>query len=284
MKKSIIFIFLIFLVSQSLVQGQDKIPANTTVTYIANEGFLIKSSKSKILVDALFGGIKGNWCEQPSDSVLNLMTKGLLPFDGVNVILVSHYHADHFNEKMVSDFLQNNPKAILVCPNQVNVLLKNNPAYNSYLNRVISIQFLNNIDTTLLIGEIKIRALRLNHGSYFEKDTITGEVKDLHEDVENVAYKFKINNCTVLHSGDASIMSFEKNKSSIVTTDTVDIAFMDRIFLKPEGMKIIADVVKPDKLIFMHIEPARVEYYKSIIKDFADMIIFSDAMETKYFK
>ena len=285
MKKFIVlFVFLIVFVSQSIVQGKDKPQARVKITYIANEGFLIKSGDSKILVDALFGGIKGNWCEQPSDSALNLIINGQPPFDGIDVVIVSHYHVDHFNEKIVSDFMQKNSKSVLVCPNQVNVLLKKNPAYNSFSNRVKPINTSDKIDTAFLIGETQIKSLRFNHGSYFEKDTITGAVKDLHKDVENIAYIVKTNNCTFLHSGDASIKSFEKNNASIITTDTIDIAFMDRIFMQPEGMKIIADIVKPEKLVFMHIEPARVDYYKTIIKDSPNMTIFSNTMEIKYFK
>ena len=123
----------------------------------------------------------------------------------------------------------------------------------------------------------------MKHGSYFEKDVATGEVQDLHMDVENIAYLVKSNGCTFFHSGDTSVKSFENCKESGFESEKVDFAFMDRVFMQPDGMNIINEVIKPEKLIFMHIEPARVDYYKNIIKDFQGIFIFSKPLESATF-
>lgn len=251
------------------------------VTYIANEGFLIKTRNGKVLVDALFGGIKGNWCEQPSDSALKLLINGQPPFNNVDVVLVSHYHPDHFNEKMVSEFMVKNPNTLLVCPGQVNELLKNNPSHNHFSERINIIHASDQHDTSFVVSDMQIRAMRMNHGSYFEKDANTGEIKDRHKDVEHIAYLVRTTNGTFFHSGDASIKSFDRYKESGLESEKIDFAFLDRVFMQPDGMQVINEVLKPEKLIFMHIEPARVDYYRNIVKEFPDIFIFSKPLEIK---
>jgi len=266
----------------SLEGQQDKSMA--MVTYIANEGFLIQTSNGKMLVDALFGGIKGRWCEQPDDSLLNLIINGQPSFDNIDVVLVSHYHVDHFNEKMVTEFMVKNPKTILFCPDQVNQLLKKNSSYPQFSERVRTIHYTQHKDTSFVTGDIQIRAMTMNHGAYLEKDTITGELKDLHKDVENIAYLIKTNGCTFFHGGDASIKAFENFKEAFHESEKVDFAFLDRVFMQPAGMKVISELIKPEKLIFMHIEPSRVEYYKNVVKDFPEIFIFSKPLESVVFQ
>lgn len=67
----------------SCISTAQETSPSCTVTYIANEGFLARTANHKILFDALFGGIKGNWCEQPGDSVMNMMLNGIPPYDNI---------------------------------------------------------------------------------------------------------------------------------------------------------------------------------------------------------
>jgi L-ascorbate metabolism protein UlaG (beta-lactamase superfamily) len=74
--------------------------------YVANEGFLVKASNRKILVDALFGRFESDWCDVPSGPVIEKMEKGIEPFDQIDLILISHAHVDHFNAEIVSKHLE----------------------------------------------------------------------------------------------------------------------------------------------------------------------------------
>lgn len=47
------------------------------------------------------------------------------------------------------------------------------------------------------------------------------------------------------------------------------------MFLMPEGMKIFGDRLNANKYIFMHVDPDRRKLYKSIIKDYPELYIFS---------
>lgn len=259
---------------------QGHLQEKTIVTYVANEGFLIQTENRKILVDALFGGIKGDWCEQPSDSALDIMINGQEPFDSIDVVLVSHNHSDHFNEQLVSEFMVKNPNTILVCPNQVNQSLEANASYSRFSERIRPVHYSDPKDTFMVLGDIQIRAMKMKHGSYFEKNDNTGELIDLHKDVEHIACLVMIDGSNFFHSGDASPETFKNYMEGGLEIGKIDFAFMDRVFMRPNGMMLINELIKPDKLIFMHIEPMKVGYYKSIIKDLDDILIFSKPLDS----
>ena len=54
---------------------------------------------------------------------------------------------------------------------------------------------------------------------------------------------------------------------------------MDRMFMNKEGQQILNDIIKPEKVVFMHISPERLDYFQSLVKDIPSMIIFSEEMQ-----
>lgn len=270
----ILFIYTTFIYSQETIKP-------CTITYIANEGFLIETTNSKVLIDALFGGIRGNWCDQPNDSVSNLMLKGIAPFDSIDLVLVTHKHSDHFNGQMVINFLTNNKKAVLICPEQVNEVLKKNPGYSDLADRIHDLKSENQFDTLLAICRINIRVLRFNHGSFFETDTVTGKKYDLHSDVENFGYIIDAGGFSLFHSGDGSFSDKSHFESYHFGEREFDMVFLDRTFLRKEGQEIMNSLIHTKDLVFMHIEPGKSEYYKSIIKEVPGLSVFTIKMEKK---
>ena len=252
-----------------------------SVTYIANDGFLVATKNKKILADALFGGIKGNWCDQPGDSVSNLMLKGIAPFDDIHVVLVSHRHADHFNARMIIDFLRNNPGAILVCPAQVEDLLKTAAGYADITSRLKAIRSQDHPDTTVIVNGLTIRAMRLRHGSWMETDSLTGKRVDLHEGVENLGYLIESDSCRILHTGDASVTAKSQFEVLDLSAGELDVAFFDRTFLRPEGLNIIRDNILTKNLVLMHLEPARKEYYTQYIKNIPGLTVYTKQLDKR---
>ena len=60
-----------------------------------------------------------------------------------------------------------------------------------------------------------------------------------------------------------------------------DVVFLDRVFLRPEGMNIIRSDIHTKNYVLMHVEPGKREYYKSVLKDAPDFFVFSNRMEKK---
>lgn len=274
-------LLLCFFLQVASVFGQTGVPC--TVTYIANEGFLITTKNKKILVDALFGGIRGNWCDQPGDSVAGLMLNDLDPFDNIDVVLVTHRHADHFKAEMTLDFLKNNEKAILVCPEQAHAKLVSLPGYQEVSDRIIGIESTIHPDTTVSANGIVIRAMRFRHGSWFETDSVTGKKTDLHEGVENLGYLVEADGVLFLHTGDCNTADKASFAAYDLKSKEIDIVFLDRVFLRQEGQELLNEHIRTNNIILMHIEPNKRDYYKTILKEAPIFFIFSLPLETKKF-
>ena len=182
---------------------------------------------------------------------------------------------------MVINFLWNNQESELICPLQVDEVLKKNSGYSSVADRIHSLRSDNQFDTLLAVNKINIRALRFNHGSYFETDSVTGEKYDLHSDVENFGYIIEIDEFYLFHSGDASFSDKSHFESYHFGDRDFDMVFLDRTFLRKEGQEIMNSLIHTKDLVFMHIEPAGVEQYKSIIKDVPGLFVFTKKMEKK---
>ena len=271
--------FISYVFAQSNLD-KDKI----AVTYIANEGFLVEMQNHKVMFDALFGGINGNWCEQPSDSINNLMMNGITPFDNIDVIFVTHKHIDHFDPTLVVNFLMSHPGTKLVCPLQATEMIKENSDYKNIQSKIVSLDCTPYYDTLLSINKINIRAMRFNHGSYFETDTTTGELFDRHKNVDNMCYLVEVGGINVFHTGDCSTSDTTHFHNYNIKKLEIDIALFDKTFFKREGQELINKYIKSGNIIFMHIEPGRADFYSSIIKDVPQMYILKNSLETKIYR
>jgi len=256
---------------------------SASVTYIANEGFLIETVKHKVLVDALFGNINGDWCDQPDDSIMQTMIERIPPFDHIDAVLVTHKHVDHFDAGLVSEFMKKHTESVLICPEQVADLLLQHQDSDPYRERIEVLKSGIPFDTLLQVDDIMVRLFRLNHGVYMATDEKTGKVENLHKSVENFGYLVGADGFTFFHSGDASTRDIQLFQEYGLGGQPVNLAFFDRTFMRPEGMKIINEVVKPDNLVLMHLEPARKEYYQSVIKDIPGLWVFKEKMESRLF-
>ena len=110
---------------------------------------------------------------------------------------------------------------------------------------------------------------------------MTGEKYDLHSDVENFGYIIEIDEFYLFHCGDASFSDKSHFESYHFGDRDFDMVFLDRTFLRKEGQEIMNSLIHTKDLVFMHIEPGRVEYYKSIIRDVPGLSVFTKKMEIK---
>jgi hypothetical protein len=76
------------------------------VTFVNIAGFLITVGDKKILIDALYHGYP--------EGILKPVISAQPPFDGVDLILVTHEHQDHLSPELVLSHMSSNPDAILV--------------------------------------------------------------------------------------------------------------------------------------------------------------------------
>ncbi|MBU1012771.1 MAG: MBL fold metallo-hydrolase [Bacteroidetes bacterium] len=277
----LIYFFGLFILPFNNIVSQET-DSLARITYIANEGFLVETTSHKLIIDGLFGNLNGDWCEQPGDSISDYMMNGTVPFNDIEILLVTHNHTDHFNEAMVTSFMVKHTGTVLICPEQVNEVLKVNKSYPIFSERIISTGA--DMDSVININGVKIVPVPVHHGSYMEIDTVTGKSYDLHSHIQNNAYILKIGGFTLFHSGDGSSKNIQEYKGYFSGNDNIDIAMMDKQFLRAEGMQIINELIKPENLILMHIAPSQTEYFSKMVEAIPEIFVFKEKMESKIYK
>ena len=76
------------------------------VTHVFNAGFLITIGDKRILIDALYEGYP--------EGILKPMIHHQPPFDGIDLILATHEHPDHFSPELVGSYMRDSPQTLFV--------------------------------------------------------------------------------------------------------------------------------------------------------------------------
>jgi L-ascorbate metabolism protein UlaG (beta-lactamase superfamily) len=76
------------------------------VTHVFNAGFLITIGDKRILIDALYEGYP--------EGILKPMIHHQPPFDGIDLILATHEHDDHFSPELVGRYMRDSPQTLFV--------------------------------------------------------------------------------------------------------------------------------------------------------------------------
>ncbi|HXI04617.1 MAG TPA: MBL fold metallo-hydrolase, partial [Candidatus Saccharimonadales bacterium] len=154
-------------------------PPALEITYVANEGFLVQAAGRKIAIDTFFEGETIDWCDAPAPGTVEKMRSAKGPFEGIDLILVTHGHVDHFSPGLVLAHLSSNPKTVVVASPQVTSRLRSDPAWNDrYETRIrkIDVPLFGSREVT--VDGIRVEAHRIRHGAYMIKDEATGRERN----------------------------------------------------------------------------------------------------------
>lgn len=252
------------------------------VTYIANEGFLlvipppeipgnVAINENKVLIDALFReGVEG-YATVPTDRREALET-ARPPFDAVKVILVSHFHADHFDAVAVARYLKHNFRAELVSSEQVvervAEALDDDIIRRNRLHAVIGASADSQASRT--VSGIGLHLRRISHG--------TGR----HAEIQNLAQVVTLGGWKILHIGDADASEAEFKRLDF-KKDKIDVAFIPFWYLADDkGAGLVKRYVRPRIVVAMHIPPGELDKWTPEIRArFPEAVIFTEPFETK---
>lgn len=205
------------------------------ITYIANEGVLIEAGGKKVVIDGMFRHLAGY--PRPSDATRSDMENALGPFAGVDLVLATHYHGDHFDARVVRSHLAANRKATFVSVRQVTATLAQvSPGFEQVASRVLEVtpEFGQRKDKRA--SEIDLSVIRLRHGNTM-----------------NAAFLLNVGGVKILHVGDsdgtvANFDGFDLQKEGI------DYAFVPYWYaLDAEGRTVIREHIAAKHVFFFHI-------------------------------
>jgi L-ascorbate metabolism protein UlaG (beta-lactamase superfamily)/dienelactone hydrolase len=238
--------------------------SSLTITYTCNDGFIIAFHGKKVLVDALFREPGIQCYTDPGQ--LDAMTRGEPPFDGVDLILISHAHSDHFDPQIVGTFLQNNPQAALVSMvSVIDELKKQFSGFAQVRDRVHSIQLAEKESTQMTIHGIDL------------------EIISAPADVPNLGFLIQIGRVTLFHAGDSgsSRETVDLFQSYHLPDKRIELAFVPWQYLGDEWYHpLVKKGIQAKNYVPMHYagdDAAKV--FKAVSTYYPQAILFRKAMQ-----
>ena len=242
------------------------------VTYVANEGFLIASGEDKVLIDALLSGGLEEYLA-PSPSTLDELQGARGSFRGVDIVLVSHRHVDHFDPAVVARHLESNPDARLVSTPEMVKPVREKLSSDSAPGRIVEAPYPEDASRFRHTASgIEVQVLRLDHEGF--PDNV----------VQNLGHLIEIDGKTLFHVGDA-LMTRENFSRHRLPEERIDIAFLPYWYLlSAEGRSFVREQVAPRQIVAIHVPPAEVEdAARKIRQHLPDVVIFARSGDTKTF-
>jgi len=247
--------------TDSIWAGQSGQKDPLVLAYVANSGVLVGSGATKVLIDALFDKPNPEY-RPPAPEVLDKMMKGAPPFDGVDLVLITHNHPDHFDAALGVRYLEARPEPVLLAPaDAVEEMRKAAADWTKIDSRVVSLD--------LKVGEkgmkdwnrIPVTASRTLHSGDLESPM-------------NLMYLVDLNGWRVFHEGDSNGKP-EVYQGFGLGGTPVDLALVHFWFpLEPNCARFLQEVFKPDHIALTHLPirlegdaPGKIEQVRQYYKD-----------------
>jgi len=249
----------------------DKSLDNTiTVTYIANEGFLLESNGKKVLIDALFKTGLDRYA-YPDSVLLTEMVSGNPPFDNIDYLMFTHNHPDHYNDSLTYNFLLNHSETILICPSQINTQLINYQTLEPEIEkRIVAVTPDSGRVKTRAFQEFEFTACRTSHGDTY--------------DIENNAYIINFGGVKVFHSGDSWKDALLEWNGIELKKDSIDLAMVNG-FYAGDGYELLNERIAPKEIILIHMKNEHLDMFTNIMAEdtavFYNSTLFKESMQSK---
>ncbi len=274
-------LFLVLILGFSSIFAQIE-TRNLQVTYIANEGFMLKTKHHKVLIDALFSDGYG-FFQTPSNETLNQIIDAKAPFDSINLCFLTHYHKDHSDSKLMFDYLSSHPSVKLLTTQPSLTFIDGEQfRFVKLKKQFCEITPETNKSITRTINNVTVKVLGLKHLSFFE-DGI-----NIEEYMKNVGFLINIDGISIFHSGDTN----RENFSDYINhngqwEDPVDVAFVYYEMLS-EGksdLDYLKQTLNPRYIVLMHVPPSLHDEWAKKLEQlkpfFPNIILFNNTLEMR---
>ncbi|MBN1564672.1 MAG: MBL fold metallo-hydrolase [Anaerolineae bacterium] len=237
-----------------------------TVTFVGNAGFLITVGDKKILIDGLFEGLNDNYWVP--DDVIELLETAAPPFDNIDLILITHEHADHYSRRVTRRHLENNPEAVLVSvPNVARQM--------ALYAQTIPVDLAVGESTQMVVADMGLEVLNILHGP----------VRDGQLVILNLGFVITVDGVRILHTGDldAANVSVEDLRDHYGLVDKhITLGMVPHFILTRRDYRTrVTEGIQPDYVIPIHYAytvPAYNE--RQITRNFPDAVVFQAELES----
>lgn len=229
------------------------------IQYIANEGVLIESGEDKVLVDAIFKSTYSMY-ENTPDSIFNKIKNQESPYDGIDLMLFSHVHSDHFTASMVNEIISSNKEIKILVNQQVKDSLIVNGLDEINQKRILV--FDNGDYQRNDLGSIKVATFKVDHAS----SSTFGWI-------ENSAHIIELNGKSILHVGDPEYANEETFKHE-VSIENIDVAILPYWLIYDDKTLLYnASFIKARHYIANHIPRKEMRKVKEFCKAYPEVSV-----------
>ena len=215
--------------------SQNAAAGKLQLTYIANEGVLLEGGGKKVVIDGMFRHLAGY--PRPSNATRAGIENARGIFTGVDLVLATHYHGDHFDAATVGAHLTANPRATFVAVRQVTgALAKGFTGHGQTAPRILEVTPDFGQRKDLQVAGIHFSVLRMRHGATM-----------------NAAFLLDMAGSKVLHVGDSDgeISNFD---AFDLQKEGIDLALVPYWYaLDDESRRVLREHIAPKQVIFFHI-------------------------------
>ncbi len=208
------------------------------IHYIANEGVLIKTGDSQVIIDGLFKSTYADY-ESPSGQTMEAMMAKTGPYTSVDLVLASHIHSDHFTPNEAAKVLAELPETTFYGSETiVESLLEVNSELKDQTQ-----SFAHSENQTKAFGDIRITSFPISHAG---------------GSPDNSGHLIEINGFKILHVGDPDYIIDPSEVAHLKETE-IDVAILPYWMLYKENyLKANQSTLEAKTYIANHIPPAEV--------------------------
>ncbi len=232
--------------SAALAQTAEPVALPAKAHHLGNEGVMIEQGEMKILFDPLYRNGFNNYHLVPAD-VKAAIIAGTPPYDGVDAVLISHAHGDHFDAGDLIAFQTANPQTLIIAPQQAVDMMEATGALTDEMRaRHMIMGMAYGADPLKLDFEgLVVEAVRVPHAG--------GPAR---REIQNLVYRVTLNAAaTVMHMGDADpSLEFFVPYADHWQARRTDTAFPPYwFFLRAEGVQITDGLLNAREAIGVHV-------------------------------
>lgn len=221
-------------------------PVELELLYLANEGFLLRSGETSVLIDAFVAEPYGPYAAVPEELRRKILA-GEGPFADVDLALTSHRHRDHFQAEVAAEFVRARPAVPFLSSPQVVDDLRAS------------------LDDPELSGRLDARVPGAGESVRLEANGVTVELLRLPHsggartaDVQNLGHLLTVGGARILHVGDAELGE-EALERYALGTRAIDLALVPYWWLvDAESLARVHARTGAKHLVAMHVPPEEV--------------------------
>jgi len=214
--------------------------AAVAVTHLGNAGVLLAAGERRVVVDALFGEGLPGYSTVPAPRRAELeAARG--QFAGVDLVLATHAHADHFDAAAVARHLAANPLARFVSTPEAVAAVRALPGSAASAGRIHATLPDEGERETLRHAGVTVTVFQLHHG------------RALRRPVECLGFLIEIGGRRIVHLGDTEATGEELAKTGL-GRGGVDLALVPfwRL-LDAAGRVEIERALRPERIAAIHV-------------------------------